>query len=369
MTMRKFIIYIIVIILLIGINSITAQASTISEAFDTIISELTDKNKLAYITNYADSESFLAINSALFGDNEEKYRLLGQHILFTNEKVNEETLYDRHVLILGGPCANKYWSWFSDETCDNWPYLPGEAVVKVTENKGYLVILIAGTDLKDTWEISKQVMNYKNIVDFRNSSIYLYRSSSKKSKNISMKCKPYGCFTVHYNANFIYVKNDFKYQIKVTNIDAVNDIVTFLLNDIQYILELGESIEINGISITPYKIRHNLISGNVESVKIHFNDSMDDYDSPAIGYLHVPPYCQYDIVNSERRLVYIGGDNVPFDMVFNKVHDNMLDLTLNGKEYRDIKIGDTINIIRDYQVKLEKINDFYGEPAANICFE
>lgn len=66
------------------------------------------------------------------------------------DEVSSTELLNSDLLIIGGPCANKYWELFSNETCESWSYPEKKVVIKVKKNGAKNVIMIAGTTKEDT---------------------------------------------------------------------------------------------------------------------------------------------------------------------------------------------------------------------------
>lgn len=66
---------------------------------------------------------------------------------------------NKPLIIIGGPCANPLWAEFAGDTCDNWQYSEGKAVIMAHQTTtGKTVVLIAGTTGKDTRAAAKYVL-------------------------------------------------------------------------------------------------------------------------------------------------------------------------------------------------------------------
>ncbi len=372
--MKKIGIYILTVIIILQIvNSLEDSTLSIKGAIDNMKNELDGEDKLLYIANPSDDGSFIAIQKALFADIMKENGLLGYFSKFTTDEIAEDDLYDRNVILVGGPCANKYWTFFSnEETCDNWPYEPGQSIVKVLDNNGYLVILVAGTDIKDTWEIARLVMKYEDVDEFTTNNEFVYSSPSKRIENVQVKCnKDFVCFSFHYNAEFVYKKDNFEYSIILTNIDESNNIITFELNNDPYSLEIGESIEVNGIMITPRQIEYNPISAEAQSVEFHFSESMEGFKPFGVRTLHSSNCMdQGGLSPYERELIYLEGNNVPFDTHVNDISESdKLDITINGKRYTGMYDGDIIDDINGYSVSVQEITTSFDRKYARLCFD
>jgi len=63
-------------------------------------------------------------------------------------------LIEKNLIILGGPCANAYWTRYATETCDTWPLQEGQGMIKSVWQGDRNIILIAGTLKEDTESLS-----------------------------------------------------------------------------------------------------------------------------------------------------------------------------------------------------------------------
>lgn len=70
------------------------------------------------------------------------------------EEIVASDLFNKNIIILGGPCANTYWLMYSSETCDSWPLSEGQGIIKSVWHEERNVILIAGTTEADTLALS-----------------------------------------------------------------------------------------------------------------------------------------------------------------------------------------------------------------------
>ncbi len=350
---------------------------TIKDAINQINDELTGEDKLFYIFNRADEGAFIAVLQ-LFQPTMTKNNLVEQQIVkSTEDEISSTDLQSRNVVVFGGPCANRYWSEFSDETCETWSYEPGQSVVKVVDNDGYLALLIAGTDLKDTMEIARLVIQY-NIKSELNQNSYLYSSASKRFKDVEVKCeKDFQCLPFLFNAEFTYKKGDYEYAITLTDLDEKNNLATFYLNGDPHSLELGESITENGITITPYEISYDPITTKPRWVQIHFSESMEGFKS-----FNGPVYLQKNCMKTPtwstsgfeigtRQILYLFDTDNTFDGIVHSVSGSTVDMTLNGKRYSRIRQGDTLDTIGGYRVYLDEIltDSLYDTKQIFLCFE
>lgn len=71
----------------------------------------------------------------------------------TNTDVDPNTLGSKHLIIVGGPCANLMWSKLSDETCKTWDFSK-KGKIKARRIDGKVGILIAGSTQADTFALS-----------------------------------------------------------------------------------------------------------------------------------------------------------------------------------------------------------------------
>jgi len=71
----------------------------------------------------------------------------------TNTDIDPNTLGSKHIIVVGGPCANLMWSKLSDETCQTWDFSK-KGKIKARPIDGKIGILIAGSAQADTFALS-----------------------------------------------------------------------------------------------------------------------------------------------------------------------------------------------------------------------
>ena len=71
----------------------------------------------------------------------------------TDTNADPNTLGAKHIIVIGGPCANAMWSRFSEETCTTWDFRR-KGTIKTKKIDGKLGLMIAGTSLSDTFALS-----------------------------------------------------------------------------------------------------------------------------------------------------------------------------------------------------------------------
>jgi hypothetical protein len=88
----------------------------------------------------------------------------------TDEDIEEQIVdaSGKNLVIIGGPCANKIWTKYSDLTCESWPYKPNQGIIKAIYTGTNIVFLAAGTTAEDTEKISLKLSNYLNDPEFSN---------------------------------------------------------------------------------------------------------------------------------------------------------------------------------------------------------
>lgn len=369
--MKKYVFMILALLFTMPM-AYSLESHTIKSAMGKIKDEFTSPDKLLFVYNDADEGAFIAV-SFIF-----KVSQIGnlQTIKSDSELISDSELRSRNVVIFGGPCANKYWNKFSDETCENWPYKPGQSLAKVVDNNGHVAVLIAGTDKKDTWEIARLILQY-NTNENLNKNSYLYHSQSKRLPD-KTKCETdgrnYVCFLFPLNAQFTYSHSNKDYSILVKEIDTANNLVTFYLNNNPYSLELGQSIADNGIEITPDKIINNAVTAEPTNVEMHFSEPMDGF--VPFGQIYPPHNCiaEGGIQTNIRTLIYLPNSKTPFDVTLYNVENGRADIEINGKKYYSISENTLIDNIQDYPVTLSKIQrsePFKGSyiDSIRLCFE
>jgi hypothetical protein len=83
-------------------------------------------------------------------------------------------LRDAPLVIIGGPCANSLWAEYAPDTCEDWQYPEGKALIISHQTAaGKTVILIGGTTGKDTRAAAKFVTEKFSDPMFANERVVL----------------------------------------------------------------------------------------------------------------------------------------------------------------------------------------------------
>ena len=67
---------------------------------------------------------------------------------------------NQNMIIIGGPCANEVTANFM--SCEQWPYSPGQAIIKIYDNNLRKALVVAGTTKEDTKRAIKVIANYED---------------------------------------------------------------------------------------------------------------------------------------------------------------------------------------------------------------
>jgi hypothetical protein len=103
------------------------------------------------------------------------------------------------TIIVGGPCANPQWTDIAGDTCEDWSYDPGEAVIIAT-NTGILgtgdtILLIAGTDAQDTQNAVNYLLEHKNTLAMDTDRVVINVESTTGQASTNQTTTPTGAVT------------------------------------------------------------------------------------------------------------------------------------------------------------------------------
>lgn len=67
-----------------------------------------------------------------------------------------------NLILIGSPCDNKFVEKIFGMVCEGWSLSEGKALIKITENKDKIAMLIAGNSSQDTLRAAKMVAAYSS---------------------------------------------------------------------------------------------------------------------------------------------------------------------------------------------------------------
>lgn len=233
------------------------SAISVTEAIDKIDDEFRSEEDLLMIFGQEDNGAYLQIFAQILGDNVQTHEIGPGFIDFDKYA----TVNNQNLIILGGPCANTFWNDYSKETCENWPYKVGESVIKVVEDEGRTILLIAGTSKEDTLEIAEKVSNYQSYNQLSTSDSIIFYSERVEESNLCEKIKENSCpegdnSCILYGASFT---TDVRYKqkignsvfrIKATNFDFSENSITLSVNGEERKIRKGQEEVFDGVTFT-----------------------------------------------------------------------------------------------------------------------
>ena len=91
----------------------------------------------------------------------------GGKVVYSKNTIGDISDFNgKHIIVVGGPCANMLWTKFSDETCSTWDY-QRKGLIKSKRVNDNLGILLAGTSTGDTFALANVLIaQYKTDPSF-----------------------------------------------------------------------------------------------------------------------------------------------------------------------------------------------------------
>ncbi|MFH1767101.1 MAG: hypothetical protein ABH826_03345 [Patescibacteria group bacterium] len=182
---------------------------TIKEGISKLDKEYINEDSLRFIVGLKNGDDAAAffLFQRIFWDNNEKNNIKSGRYFAFDTSITEEDLKGKNILILGGPCANRLWEKYSDETCENWPLEPKQAIVKLIEkDDGRVIFLAAGTTARDTYELTQKLLNYENEDDFNQKKEVIlnfdYNDIAEWENLCDHNTRAFGCQT--FSVGFTY---------------------------------------------------------------------------------------------------------------------------------------------------------------------
>ena len=79
---------------------------------------------------------------------------LGAKVTYgSDQETTVSAVQGKQVILVGGPCANKLWNQFSEETCRTWNFQK-RGMIKAKQVQNAEAILLAGTTQQDTFALA-----------------------------------------------------------------------------------------------------------------------------------------------------------------------------------------------------------------------
>ncbi|MEA2037743.1 MAG: hypothetical protein U9O94_09615 [Nanoarchaeota archaeon] len=341
------------------------DSQNIKQALDNIDDNFKSVGDMSIIIgeNSADAPAYLAM-MPIFMDNIKEYSIGAGIMLLDSKSIDT----NKNLIIAGGPCANKLWKDFSDETCENWPYKGGQAIVRAVPNGEYTALLIAGTTKGDTLEIVRQLANYKSSGIFDEGLELVYTSKVDRSKEQSDLCKgvneDFVCTYLNEFVRHTIKINDVTYKITLEKIYHSTDSIDLDIDGVKYPnVELRQSIELqDGVKLTPDYF-HML----GDSVLTHLSEPYDPstYGPRSIGRSKGSA-CSQIPLNQEHMWIRDEG-NAYVTNLRTDLDNEIVDIEIDGEKYNNMKIGDKIDLDFGESLVFSEINKDINLPV--FCFE
>jgi hypothetical protein len=340
-----------------------SDISSISQALDVIDSDFKSSDSLRMIIGVDDDAAYLKLYNNILMDNIGPANFsIGEDrsLSLVNDDIPPDKFSNRHIIIAGGPCANKYWNTFSDETCEKWPYKSGQSVVKVMQNGDHLVLLVAGTTQGDTFEIASTLSDYRSNGLFSDGLTYVLNSEANRTVQMSELCSqtddcsknPEPCRVVLATPT-ISVDYEFDFEegthtIKAENLDFTKDTVDLTVDRKTYGgIRIGELITV-GQNLTVAVC--GFTSSLSDRLKLAFSEPyvFPQRPSGVQGLLKLP----------NRATLQLGEDNVILtpkgQIKLNKLviesQGLVKEITIDSKRYTGLKVGDSL--VSDKGIKM-----------------
>ncbi len=235
-------------LLIFCISSAFAQGDlSIKETLELMNTE----NTIAVVgTVSSDSDAVIAINKNLFANKLKSYAQLDEMNIPEDPDRIDDIIHTKNIILIGGPCANtKFWKLFSDETCEEWAYGRGEALIKAVKKGDQHVLLISGTIREDTFAITDKLIHSPQLEMFRQTHAVLTSEVNLEYEPVCGvlgigKCKG---LVLGYD---LELKGDGKIILaELQEISEDRTTVKVLFDGLQYTVKRGESVEVQGVNL------------------------------------------------------------------------------------------------------------------------
>lgn len=372
---RKFLL-LIIFILMFPTLAVANKFNSITAGIDAIDANFKTNNDLMIIFGDGDELAHSKLFKAIFDDNVVSYKIGPGIFSFDNYLEDNIQLDKRNLIIAGGPCANKFWNRFSEETCDNWPYKPGQAIAKLIETNNNLILLLAGTTKGDTLELAEKISTYKSSNLFNDNVIVIINSDANRTISVSDLCNQANdCRKSqepckHLSSNFEEnVKYEFEfsgksYKIMADNFDFSKDSVVVTINGIKYNnLIKGDELSFDNTTLAVCDFGSGFAGSSVE---LSFNrDFTFPYYPTDITFFsrRGPQETQIKMGNGQLIVkpegnIYLKDVEIDFNIKL------ISSITINDKGYKNIKEGEIINVNSQQSINIIEIHppECLGDP-------
>lgn len=335
MFQKKFILSLLFILSIFSVSAISEPIS-IREGISKIDDAFISPEDLGIIFGDDDSLAYMKIYDAILFDNVHEHSIGPKFIFLSREPDLVETLSDRNIIIAGGPCANSYWTLFSDETCDSWPYKEGEAVAKVAENNDRLILLLAGTSKQDTLHLAQRVSN--NINDPIFDQTVAVVKTHNANIDTSTLCED-GVVEANLAEGITYdlTFGDNSINIIASDFDYNSNTFTLTIGGESKQINVGEEYKTKGVTLSVCGFD----SFFIDRALLHTSDTITAQSPNGIAKPGIP---RTAILNSNTDNGYILPEYVVNIKNVEISELGIASMTVDGQEYTDITVGQRITI-------------------------
>ena len=207
-----------------------------------MLSLTTQDNTISILGDLSsDIDAFFSINRILFNNKLQAYA--------QDDTQLEDLISEKNIIIIGGPCVNsRFWKEFSNETCEDWPYQQGQALVKSVRKDGQNVLLISGTTREDTFNIVEKLVNspgtslfQKDILEFEG-GVSNYSSLCKTTTDY--------CLRSSIGMDIPFTSDNTRFTLELKSISKDKNTIIILIDNEEHTLTRGQKVNLQDIELT-----------------------------------------------------------------------------------------------------------------------
>jgi len=329
----KKILLVLFVLTILSLSVSAGDELTIKQFLDSS----TNENTIAVMGDLtSDSDAYFVINRIVYAKKLDAYAQ-------NDEGISNVIATKENIILIGGPCVNtRFWSTYSDETCDNWPYDTREYLVQAIHKGNQNILLIAGTHREDTFNIVEKISNTPNNAMFTQKKVDSIRVGEAYDSQCSRATETDNCKTLTLGYQIPYRADDGrKYAFELLAITDTQKDITFEVNGDEHVLERGESVTIDGIELTFDNLGFDYSTGKPTKAVLYSSKKL----TTSFGAMETPnDEGSFDVSSGLYFLRFsLTGKVITFNLKEIGPDNSNAQMDINEKEYSLAK-GDSITV-------------------------